>query len=146
MGEFVDLSLPPDSLVSLLGNARIWGLGQVLCVARNMEHMLDVTCSINNNINLVGPGNSLGVSVALPSFTFPLRFRCVSVTFPSTFPLRFHWAGVSPMETIWKLSFASTFPLRFGCVTPPPLLLLTYLNCLLVCVCWYALVRVSMDF
>ena len=72
-------------------------------------------------IYLVGPGNSLGVSVAFPSFTFPLRFRqrfhCVSVnvsvTFPSTFPLRFHWAGVSPMETIWKLSFASTYPLRF---------------------------------
>ena len=38
---------------------------------------------------LVGPGNSLGVSVALPSFTFPLRFRhCfhyVSLAFPSRF-------------------------------------------------------------
>ena len=79
-------------------------------------------------IYLVGPGNSLGVSVAFPSFTFPLRFRCVSVAFPLrfrqrfrhvsvnvsvTFPLRFRWAGVSPMGTIWKLSFASTFPLRF---------------------------------
>ena len=34
------------------------------------------------SICLVGPGNSLGVSVAFPSFTFPLRFRHVSVTFP----------------------------------------------------------------
>ena len=40
-------------------------------------------------IYLVGPGNFLGVSVAFPSFTFPLCFRCVSVTFPSTFPSRF---------------------------------------------------------
>ena len=49
------------------------------------------------------------VSVIHVSVTFPLRFRYVSVnvsvTFPSTFLLRFHWAGVSPMETIWKLSF-----------------------------------------
>ena len=39
---------------------------------------------------------------------FRQRFRHVSgnvsVTFLSTFPLRFHWAGVSPMETIRELS------------------------------------------
>ena len=56
---------------------------------------------------LVGPGNSLGVSVVLPSFTFPLRFRCVSVTFPSTFPstfaLRFRWAIACPTNTALKL-------------------------------------------
>ena len=40
-------------------------------------------------INLVGPGNSLDVSVTFPAVTFPLRFRHVSVAFPSTFPFRF---------------------------------------------------------
>ena len=72
----------------------------------------------------MGPGNSLGVSVAFPSFTFPSRFRYVSVkvstafsvafpfpsTFPSrfrrvsvavpfAFPLRFRWASACPRET-----------------------------------------------
>ena len=41
------------------------------------------------------------VSVIHVSLTFPLRFRYVSVnvsvTFPSTFPLRFHWAGKQVM-------------------------------------------------
>ena len=43
---------------------------------------------------------------------FPLRFRrrfryvsvTVSVTFPSPFPLRFHWASMCATETIQKLS------------------------------------------
>ena len=59
------------------------------------------------DMSLVGPGNSLGVSVAFPSFTFPLRFRHVSVTFPSvsvsvsvTFPPRFRHVSIA-------------FPLRF---------------------------------
>ena len=53
---------------------------------------------------LVGPGNSLDVSVTFPSFTFPLRFHHVSVTFPSAFPLRVrHVSG----------ALQSTFPLRF---------------------------------
>ena len=43
-------------------------------------------------IYLVGPGNSerlCCVSVIHVSVKFPLRFHCVSVTFPSTFPSRF---------------------------------------------------------
>ena len=59
-------------------------------------------------INLVGPGNSLGVSVALPSFTFPSGFRQVSVTFPSTFPPRFR--NVS-------LAFPLRFRSRFRCAS-----------------------------
>ena len=51
-------------------------------------------------IYLLGPGNSLGVSIAFPSFTFPFR-RCVSVTFPSTFPSRirrrFHCISVGQL-------------------------------------------------
>ena len=50
---------------------------------------LSLSLYICIHIYLVGPGNSLGVSVAFPSLTFPLRFRCVSITFPSTFPSRF---------------------------------------------------------
>ena len=57
-------------------------------------------------IHLVGPGNSLGVSVAFPSFTFPLRFRYVSVNvsvaFPSTFPSRFRWAIACPTNAALK--------------------------------------------
>ena len=67
----------------------------------------------------MGPGSSLGVSVAFPSFTFPLRFRHVSVNvsatflprfrrvsiaFPFAFPLRFRWASVCPTETTPKNS------------------------------------------
>ena len=65
-------------------------------------------------IYLVGPGNSLDVSVAFPSFTFPSRFlyvsvsvsvtfpsrfRRVSVAFPFAFPLRFCWASARPTGT-----------------------------------------------
>ena len=49
---------------------------------------------------LVGPGNSLGVSVAFPSFTFPSRFRYVSVSVSVTFPPRFRHVSIA-------------FPLRF---------------------------------
>ena len=49
------------------------------------------------------PGNSLDVSVAFPSFTFPLRFCHVSVAFPSAFPSRFRRISVT---------FSSTPPLR----------------------------------
>ena len=44
---------------------------------------------IDIHIHLVGPGNSLDVSVALPSFAFPLRFCRVSVNVSVTFPSRF---------------------------------------------------------
>ena len=46
------------------------------------------------------------------------RFRYVSVNvsiaFPSTFPSRFRWAGVRPMETIWKLSQCFRDPLSLS--------------------------------
>ena len=44
---------------------------------------------------LVGPGNSLDVSVTFPSFTFPLRFRNVSVSVSVTFPSPFRRASVN---------------------------------------------------
>ena len=42
----------------------------------------------------MGSGNALGVSVAFPSFMFPLRFRYVSVTVSITFPSRFRCVSV----------------------------------------------------
>ena len=62
----------------------------------------------------MGPGNSLGVSFAFPSFTFPLRFRRVSVTFPSTFPSRFRRVSVAfPLCSRFRCAsvcWASAFP------------------------------------
>ena len=59
----------------------------------------------------MGPGNSLGVSVAFPSFTFPSRFRYVSVNVSTTFPSRFRRVSVA---------FPFAFPLRFRSASACP--------------------------
>ena len=53
--------------------------------------------------DIVGPGNSLDVTVAFPSLTFPLRFRYVSVAFPLRFRSRFRCASVGQAPARRKL-------------------------------------------
>ena len=104
------------------------------------------------------------VSVIHVSVSFPLRFLYISIDVPIAFPLgnclpdkccpktpaaptKSAMTNTALHKTAVRNTAARKTAARLLKVcTTPSLLLLAQLNCLLVCVCWYAPVKVTKEF
>ena len=104
------------------------------------------------------------VSVIHVSVTFPLRFRYVSFDVSIAFPLgnclpdkccpktpaaptKAAMTNTALHKTaVRKTAARKTAARLLKVCTTPSLLLLAQLNCLLVCVCWYAPVKITIEF